>query len=85
MIFKSKKYSLLILGATSLVCSRLLFSLFNDPEGPNLLVVTVMAAILYAASLTIYAFGSPAATSKRFWLAILIQIILVTGLYFFLR
>jgi hypothetical protein len=28
------------------LCSRTLFFLFHDPEGPNLLVVTVLALIL---------------------------------------
>ncbi len=38
-MLNSKKTSLLILGTTSVVCSRVMFSFFNDPEGPNLLVV----------------------------------------------
>lgn len=43
----SKKISLLILFITSLVCSRTMFLFFNDPEGPNLLVVTGVAVIVY--------------------------------------
>lgn len=54
MYFKSKKIPLLILGATSLVCSRAMFFFFNDPEGPNLLIVTVMAFIIYSFSMMIY-------------------------------
>jgi hypothetical protein len=54
MYFKSKKIPLLILGATSLVCSRGMFIFFDDPEGPNLLVVTVMALIIYLLSMMVY-------------------------------
>lgn len=85
MYFKSKKTSLLILGVTALVCSRVLFSLFNDPEGPNLLVVTGMALIIYCLSLTTYVFNSPITGLKRLLLAIFIQILLVIGFYFFLN
>jgi hypothetical protein len=62
----------------------LLFLFFNDPEGPNLLVVIVMAAVLYFLSLTVYLFKPSAAGLKRLLLAISIQILLATGLYFFL-
>ncbi len=47
MHFKSKKASLLILGVVSLVCSRLVFWFINDPEGPNLVVVIGLAAVIY--------------------------------------
>lgn len=56
MYFISKKVSLLILGITALACSRMMFLFFNDPEGPNLLIVMVMAIIIYFLSLTIYLF-----------------------------
>jgi hypothetical protein len=56
MPFKStpKKLPLLILGIASLVCSRAGFFFIGDPEGPNLLIVVVLAAILYSASLAVY-------------------------------
>jgi hypothetical protein len=47
MYFKSKKTSLLILGITSIICSRTMFVFFDDPEGPNLLIVFVAALVLY--------------------------------------
>ena len=85
MYFKSKKISLLILGLTAIVCSRVMFVFFNDPEGPNLLVVMVMAMIVYFSSLAIYLFGPLKNTGfKRLLLVILIQIIIVTGFYFYL-
>ncbi len=82
MDFNSKKTSLILLGITAVVCSRAMFFFFNDPEGPNLLIVTVMAAILYVASLTAYLFNLSG--SKKLLLAIFIQILIVTSLYFYL-
>lgn len=85
MNFKSKYTPFLILGATSLVCSRILFLFFNDPEGPNLLVVVGMASAVYLLSLVAYALNSSTAGSKRLVLVILIQILLVVSLYFWLK
>lgn len=85
MYFKSKKATLLILGITAIACSRILFSLFDDPEGPNLLIVVGMAVFLYLASLTAYTFKAPIASLKRLLLAVAIQVAAVACLYFFLR
>ncbi len=87
MYFTSKKTSLLILAVTSILCSRLLFLFFNDPEGPNLLVVMEMAVIVYFLSLVVYLSNSnPSITAlKRLLLVIFIQILIVTGFYFWLR
>lgn len=49
-----KYISLLILAITAGACSRVMFAFINDPEGPNVLVVTVMAAIIYLPSLAVY-------------------------------
>ncbi len=54
MYFKSKKISLLILGITAIACSRLMFLFINDPEGPNLLIVMVVAVIIFFLFLVIY-------------------------------
>ncbi|HET9137480.1 MAG TPA: hypothetical protein VFO76_12665 [Candidatus Kapabacteria bacterium] len=72
----SKKTSLLILGATSIVFSRILFMFFNDPEGPNLVVVLAMAAIVFLLSWAIFA------GLKKLPVVILIQILIVSGFYF---
>ncbi len=87
MYLKSKKISLLILGITSLICSRAMFAFFNDPEGPNLLIVIVLAVIVYALSLAIYFFFPLIKQDgfKKVLLAIFAQIIIVTSLYFLLR
>src|ERR1700748_2155386 len=55
--FKSKKLPLIILAVTAIICSRLLFFFFNDPEGPNLLIVTGLAATVYFLSFVIYVFS----------------------------
>jgi hypothetical protein len=64
-----------------------MFALFNDPEGPNLLVVTVAAAVIYLTSLAIYlsnVFPSLAGF-KRSSATIFIQMLVATGLYLGLR
>jgi hypothetical protein len=78
----SKRSAFLILAVTALVYSRALFFFFNDPEGTNLLVTVGTATIVYLASLTAYAAGSPAHDPRRFWLAILIQLLLLISFYF---
>ncbi len=87
MYFKSKKISLLILAVASLVASRVLFLFFNDPEGPNLLVVVGAAAIIFVVSLLGYLYYPLAKLIglKRLFLAIFTQAILITLLYLFLR
>jgi hypothetical protein len=85
MNLNSKKISLLILGITSLVFSRVMFLFFNDPEGPNVLVVIGMAVIIYFLSLAIYLFKFSNNNSKKLLLAICIQIVITAGFYFFLK
>ena len=81
MSFPSKKTSLLFLVITALTCSRTLFFLFHDPEGPNLLIVTVLAVILYVASFIAWRFIPARTASKRLLFAICTQVLIVTGLY----
>jgi hypothetical protein len=82
MHFKSQKASLLILAITAIAFSRILFVFFNDPEGPNLLVVMGAAVIVYFLSLGAYWLGSSTTSLNRLLLAIFVQIIIVMGLYF---
>ena len=83
MYFKSKPTSLIMLGVTALICSRAMFALFKDPEGPNLLIVVVMAAILWFLSLTVYRFKTAALTAlNRLLLAIGVQLLIAAGFYF---
>lgn len=82
-----KNASLLILVITAFVCSRALFALFDDPEGPNLLIVTVMAAILYLPSAGAYLskLCPPLRGFKRTLAAVLIQVLVAAGFYLGLR
>lgn len=83
--FKSNKFPLLVLGATSILGSRAMFWFFNDPEGPNLLVVTVAALIVFFLSLAVYLFSAPVTSFKKFLLAIFIPMVITTGFYFWLN
>ena len=81
MPWELKKTSLLLLVITALACSRALFFFFHDPEGPNLLIVTVLALILYGASFIAWRFIPATNTTKKLLFAICTQLIIVTGLY----
>lgn len=85
MYFRSKRITLLILGITSLVCSRAFFVFIDDPEGPNLLVVAVMALVLYFLSLLAHSFCFPKITGlKGLILTACTQLVLAIGIYFLL-
>ncbi len=81
MNLTSQKFSLLILGATSLAYSRIMFFFFNDPEGPNLLVVLGMAMVIYFVSWSTY-FLLSLANPKKLLLVMLIQAGIATAFYF---
>lgn len=85
MYLTSKNTSLLILGITSIACSRALFFFFNDPEGPNLLIVMATAVVVYVVSLAAYTYNPSTTGLKKILVAILVQILLVAGLYLFLN
>ena len=86
LYFKSKNVSLMLLAATAIICSRLLFFFFNDPEGPNLLIVTVLALVIYLLSAAAYLFvPSKIKGLERLSAVIAIQILLVIGLYFCMK
>jgi len=51
---KLKKVPLCILLIISFTISRLVFFLINDPEGPNLLIVTVLAMLIFVPISLIY-------------------------------
>lgn len=84
MHFEYKKIQSLVLVVTSFVISRLMFFFFNDPEGPNLLIVTGATVILYLFSLLTYSL-LPFENPKKLLLVIIIQILVTTVLYFCLK
>lgn len=76
----------MILAATAIICSRMLFFFFNDPEGPNLLIIAGLALIIFFLSSSVYIF-SPFKMKgiKRLFAVICIQILSVIGLYFCMK
>ena len=76
----------MILTATALICSRTLFFSFHDPEGPNLLIVTVLALVIYALSAAAYLLA-PAGIKgmTRLSAAIGMQLLSVIILYFCMK
>ena len=87
MYVNIKNLSLVILAITAFAWSRIMFAFINDPEGQNLLVVTVMAAVIYLASVAIYLSSIyPSLTGyKRTTGATFIQALVATCFYFGLR
>lgn len=78
MVSYPQKTSLIVLGITSLILSRLMFSFFDDPEGPNLLIVVGMASFVYLLSLAAYFVRSALGSRGKIFVAILLQIIICT-------
>jgi len=64
-----------------------MFAFIDDPEGPNLLVVTAMAAVIFLMSAPVYLSNlfPPLTGFKRTSATILIQLLITTSLYFALR
>jgi hypothetical protein len=86
MDFKSKNISLVILGITALLCSRISFYFFNDPEGPNLLIVVVLAIAIFFLSLAAYVFTPFKITGlQKLSAVVCVQILSVVGLYFCMK
>ncbi len=86
MYFRSKKISLIVLGVTAIICSRMLFFFFNDTDGPNLLMVTGLAIAVYFLSLAAYLFGASQMKGlRRLSVVICIQVLSVIGLYFCMK
>lgn len=87
MRFTPKTGWLLLLAGTAVVCSRAVFALFHDPEGPNLLVVVGLAVVLYVPSAAAYTSKMLSALrgTQRGATAILIQIVIAAVLYFGVR
>jgi hypothetical protein len=85
-MYLSKKVSLFILAITALVCSKVMFLFIDDPEGPNLLIVTVMAAIVYFLSLMAHLYTPSVGTNLyKILLGFMVQIFVVTGVLFITR
>ena len=80
----SQTISLTILAITSLICSRVMFLFFNDPEGPNLLVVVGMAFIIFIPSLFVLLFSSVSSYTKKLLFSVFVEIVVTICIYFLL-
>lgn len=81
-----KNIHLIVLAITALTLSRTLFFFFDDPEGPNLLVVIFGSAIIYVISLVGFACKLWKLTAvKKLLLAILIQIVVAVIMCLYLK
>lgn len=88
MTFNSKYISFVILIVSALTLSRGILFLFNDPEGPNLLIVGVFAGIIFGVSIMMNYFHSGTLVVKgttRMVISIATQIVVAATLYFFLK
>ncbi|RFZ94977.1 hypothetical protein D0C36_05475 [Mucilaginibacter conchicola] len=83
MYYRSKTISLIILAVTAMLCSRALFLFIDDPEGPNLLIVTVLALFMFLISVAVYIFSKLKTNGiSRLLAAIGVQLLIVIVLYF---
>jgi hypothetical protein len=86
MNLESKKISLVILGATALLCSRTFFYFIHDTEGPNLLIVVVLAIVIYLLSYAAYVFvPSNSKGLMKLAVAVGVQILSVVILHYCIR
>jgi energy-coupling factor transporter transmembrane protein EcfT len=83
MNFIAKKTSHILLFITALICSGAMFHSFDDPEGPNLLIIVVFAIIIYCISLSTYLVG--VSKLKKLLLSVCIQTLLALGSFLFLN
>lgn len=87
MRYRLKIGSLLFLAATALVLSGAVFAAFRDPEGPNLVVIVALAAVLYLLCLAFYLskLAPRLAGAGRIVVAIVFQVLLAAGAYLGMR
>lgn len=86
-MLESRNVRLIVNAVVALTLSRTVFFLFDDPEGPNLLIVGVLALILMASSTAVHIFNLLPTSSgaKRLSLAIGIQIITAAVIFAAMR
>jgi len=87
MHFDSRRMSLVILAITSIASAKAIFTLINDPEGPNLLVVVGLAAVNYIVASAIYRskLTSALTVPARLAASVGFQICVSGGFYLLLR
>lgn len=83
----NQKYLVLMLAVPAVLCSRTVFALFHDPEGPNVLVVIMLATVIYLVAAAAYLSNLlPSLTGfKRGLAAVFVQIVVATSIFLILR
>ena len=81
MSSRTSKTPLLLLAIAAFVSSKVLFLFFNDPEGSNLLITTVVAGFIFLVSWATYVRLSLNDTLARWCLALVVQIATTAVLY----
>ena len=81
----SNKSMLVALGVTAFVTSRTTFFFIDDPEGPNLLIVSVLAAVLFGVSMSVFWYKTSLGSRALFMLAVVLQVVTAVVLYFLFR
>lgn len=71
-----QKYKYIVLVLTSLFFSKVIFWLINDPEGPNLLIVSVAAIGLFLISLFIFSLLKNKSVLTKLVVAIVVQVLI---------
>ncbi len=74
-----------LLGISSLASSRLFYALFDDPEGPNLLIVVILGIFLFVPASFIYIRFVSLPIWTRLHLSVLFELGAVLVLFFCLR
>ena len=87
MAFSLRNGSQLLLAITAFACARAVFVFIADPEGPNLLVVTVLGVIFFLVSAGFYVSRLLPALAGigRAAAALVLQAAIATGLALMLR
>jgi uncharacterized membrane protein (GlpM family) len=82
-----KKNSYIILAISAVLLSRLTFVFFDDTEGPNLLVVTMLALVLYSLSYLVnsFYFSTKVKEENRLLYSIFTQIFSAVVLFLILK
>jgi hypothetical protein len=82
-----KRNSYIILAISAVLLSRLTYVFFDDPEGPNLLVVTMLALVLYSLSYLVnsFYFSTKVKEENRLLYSIFTQIFSAVVLFLILK
>lgn len=78
-----QKYKYIFIALTSLFLSRLSFYLINDPEGPNLLIVSVAALGLFLISIFIFSLLKNKSVLSKLVVAIVAQALIAVCFGYF--